>query len=98
MLRESVAQLWALLAEADTNPNLLRPPTNMAKHRKNLMGRKPMKPRRVGRLKIARPRTKRKHRKTVKQNAVLKVQQARRNRDVAGMRYWNLKFAKHSTQ
>lgn len=93
---ESVMQLWGLLAE--TNPNLLRPPTNMAKRRKGLVGRKPMKPRRAGRLKVARPRTKRKRRKTVQQNAVSKVQQARRNRDMAGMRYWNLKFAKHATQ
>ena len=95
MFRVLVARLRTLLGEA-ANPYLFRPPTDMAKRRKSLIGKKPVKPRKVGRLKVARPRTKRKRRKTVAQHAILKVQQARRNRDVAGMRYWNNKYAQHT--
>ena len=94
MLAEHTALLWRLLGEA--NPYLLRPPTDMAKRRKNLIGKRPKKSRKPGRRKIARPRTRRKRRLTVQQNAIRKVQQARRNKDAAGMRYWNIKFSKHS--
>jgi hypothetical protein len=96
MLRECVALLWEFLGEATWNPYLFRPPTDMEKRRKGLIGKRRAKPRKVGRLKIPRPRTNRKRPKTVQQNAILKVQQARRNKDVAGMRYWNKKYAQHS--
>lgn len=97
MLRECVEALRVFLGEAaQTNPYLFRPPTDMAKRRKGLIGKPSAKPRKAGRLKIHRPRTNRKRPKTVAQNAILKVQQARRNKDVAGMRYWNNKYAQHT--
>ncbi len=97
MLRECVALLRTLLGEGEGfNPNLLRPPTDMAKRRKSLVGKHRLKPRKAGRLKVHRPRTNRKRPPTASQYAIKMVQQARRKKDAAGMRYWNLKVARHT--
>lgn len=95
MLCAHVAALRELLGEAE-NPYLPRPPLDMEKRRKGLLGKRPRKSRKAGRFKVARPRTRRKRRLTAQQHAIVKVQQARRKKDVTGMRYWNNKVARHS--
>jgi hypothetical protein len=94
-MRSLIEELrWVL--EAGMNPYLLQPVTNMAKRRKSAIGKRLKKPRKAGRLKIARPRTRRKRSLTTPQRSIVKVQQARRRHDVEGMRFWNNKYAAYT--